>query len=196
MVDEAQIRMGPWIIPGRDGLEMSVYLSVILIALVVGLEQSLDTGEELLLIWGTSIGLTLAHIFAFRLASVYALGVSFTSGWRPIGAIVLAAFAVGATASIPYLGWLDIASPSTVTIWMLMLIVGVAAYLAARSRGWSLAGTLGLYVDDSRYFGISFSDQVSVDPLSRNAVGHSTETTVRGSSSKGVWPKSSPEDHQ
>ncbi|MEE9178305.1 MAG: hypothetical protein V3U46_07735 [Acidimicrobiia bacterium] len=125
---------------------MSVYLGVILIALVVGLEQSLGTGEELLLIWGTSIGLTLAHIFAFRLASVYALGVSFTSGWRPIGAIVLAAFAVGATASIPYLGWLDIASPSTVTIWllmlMLMLIVGVAAYLAARSRGWSLAGRL------------------------------------------------------
>jgi hypothetical protein len=73
---------------------------------------------------------------------VYALGVSFTSGWRPIGAIVLAAFAVGATASIPYLGWLDIASPSTVSIWLLMLIVGVAAHLAARSRGWSLAGRL------------------------------------------------------
>jgi hypothetical protein len=142
MLDEAQARMGQWKIPGRDGLEMGVYLSVVLIALLVGLEQSLDNGEELLLIWGTAIGLTLAHIFAFRLASVYALGLSFTSGWRPIGAIVLAAFAVGATASIPYLGWLDVTSPSTVSTWLLMLIVGVAAYLAARSRGWPLAGRL------------------------------------------------------
>jgi hypothetical protein len=67
-------------LPAPHGLEMGVYLSVVLIALVVRLEQSLDNGEELLLIWGTSIGLTLAHMFAFRLASVYALGVSSTSG--------------------------------------------------------------------------------------------------------------------
>jgi hypothetical protein len=62
MVDEAQARMGPWRIPGRDGLEMGVYLSVVLIALVVGLEQSLDNGYELLLIWGTSIGGATASI--------------------------------------------------------------------------------------------------------------------------------------
>jgi hypothetical protein len=44
MVDDAQARMGPWKTPDFDILEMSVYLRVVLFALLAGLEQSLDNG--------------------------------------------------------------------------------------------------------------------------------------------------------
>lgn len=126
----------------RDALELGVYLCVVLIALIISLEQTLDEGGEVFLIWGTSLGLTLAHIFAFRLASTYQLGVSFSSGWRSIWAMAVAALAVGVTATTPYVAKLDLAKPSTVSTWLLMLIVGIVAYLAAQSRGWPLIGRL------------------------------------------------------
>jgi hypothetical protein len=75
----------------RDGVEIAVYLSVVLAALILGFEDSLDVPGELLLIWGTSIGLTLAHVFAFRLALVEEHGISFTIGWRSIRAMLLVA---------------------------------------------------------------------------------------------------------
>jgi hypothetical protein len=142
MNDATQVREVPEDTSVRDGLEIGVYLSVVLTALMLGLEDSLDEGGELLLIWGTSIGLTLAHVFAFRVAWIYQHGISFTSGWRPIRAMLLVALLVGVTASIPYLGSLDIANPSVAVRWILTAVVAVAAYLAARSRGLSLVGRL------------------------------------------------------
>ncbi len=142
MNDATQTREGMKDTSARDGLEIAVYLSVVLTALMLGLEDSLDEGGELLLIWGTSIGLTLAHVFAFRVGSIYEHGISFTSGWRPIRAMLLVALLVGVAASIPYLGSLDIANPSVAARWILTAVIAVAAYLAARSRGLSLAGRL------------------------------------------------------
>ncbi|MFV1960630.1 MAG: hypothetical protein ACC658_02235 [Acidimicrobiia bacterium] len=142
MNDATQIREVPEDTSVRDGLEIGVYLSVVLVALMLGLEDSLDEGGELLLIWGTSIGLTLAHVFAFRVAWTYQHGIAFTSGWRPIRAMLLVAVVVGMTASIPYLEVLGLAKPSLAARWILTAVVAVAAYLAARSRGLSLAGRL------------------------------------------------------
>lgn len=45
-------------------------------------------------------------------------------------------------ASIPYVEVLGIATPSVVARWILTLVVAVAAYLAARSRGLPPAGRL------------------------------------------------------
>jgi len=124
----------------RDGLEIGVYLSIVLAALLLGFEDSLDERRELLLIWGTSIGLTLAHILAFRTASIYEHGTSATSGWRPIRAMFLVAAVVAVLASIPYLEVFGLANPSVAAGWLLTVVVAVAAYLAARSRGLSMAG--------------------------------------------------------
>jgi len=140
MVDATQTRKGLQDTSIRDGLEIAVYLSVVLTALMLGFEDSLNEGGELLLIWGTSIGLALAHVFAFRLALVYELGISFKTGWRPIRAMLLVAVGVGVVASIPYLKVFDIETPSVVARWVLTVVVAVAAYLAARSRGLPLAG--------------------------------------------------------
>jgi hypothetical protein len=142
MVDATQLHQDLVDTSVRDGLEIAVYLSVVLTALMLGFEDSLDEIGELLLIWGTSIGLTLAHVFAFRVALVYEKGISFTTGWRPIRAIFMVALAIGLVASIPYLGVLDVDTPSVVARWILTVVVAVAAYFAAQSRGLSLAGRL------------------------------------------------------
>ena len=142
MVDGTQVREGLKDTSVRDGLEIAVYLSVVLIALMLSFEDALDEGGELLLIWGTSIGLTLAHIFAFRVASIYEHGIPITSGWRPVRAMLLVAVVMGVVASISYLEVFGLANPSVAARWILTVVIAVAAYLAARSRGWSLAGRL------------------------------------------------------
>ncbi len=118
-----------------------MYLSVVLTALMLGFEDSLTEGWELLLIWGTSIGLTLAHVFAFRVALVYEHGIPFTIGWRPIRAMFLVAVGVGVVASIPYLEVVDIATRSVVARWILTVVVAVAAYLAGPELGFATGRT-------------------------------------------------------
>ena len=127
----------------RDALEMGLYLSLVLVALIVGLERSLNDGGELLIIWGSSIGLALAHVFAFRIAHVYEYGTAVSQGWRSIGAMFAAAFGVALLATIPYLIPRDTFSSSSAATVLLLGFVAFAAYLAARSRGSSTLGTLG-----------------------------------------------------
>ena len=123
MVDATRLREGLTDTSVRDGLEIGVYLSVVLAALMLSFEDSLTEGGELLLIWGTSIGLTLAHVFAFRVALVYEHGIPFTIGWRPIRAMFLVAVGVGVVASIPYVEVMGLANPSVVARWILTAVV-------------------------------------------------------------------------
>ena len=122
---------------------MGLYLSLVLVALIVGLERSLNDGGELLIIWGSSIGLTLAHVFAFRVAYVYQYGAAVSQGWLSIGAMFTAAFGVALLATIPYLIPQDNFAPSSAATLLLLGFVAFAAYLAARSRGWPTLRTLG-----------------------------------------------------
>lgn len=126
----------------RDSLEMGLYLTVVLISLVVGLESALVEEGELLVIWGSAIGLTLAHIFSFRIAQVYEHGASLTGGWRSIAAMFAAAFGVAVLATIPYVIPTGSVAPSSVATILLLGVVAVAAYLAARSRGWRALPTV------------------------------------------------------
>lgn len=116
---------------------MGLYLSLVLMALIVGFERSLDDGGELLMIWGSSIGLALAHVLAFRIAYVYEHGAAVGEGWVSIGAMFVVAFGVAVAASVPYaIAPSDIKASSLATM-VLMAVIGFGAYLAARSRGWS-----------------------------------------------------------
>ena len=126
----------------RDALEMGLYLTVVLISLVVGLESELGEDGELLVIWGSAIGLTLAHIFSFRVAQVYEHGASPSQGWQSIWAMFAAAFGVAVLATIPYVIPTGTAEPSSVAAILLLGVVAVAAYLAARSRGWRALPTV------------------------------------------------------
>jgi len=130
----------------RDALEMGVYLSIVLIALIVSFENSLDDGGEILLIWGSAVGLSLAHVFAFRLAQVFEHGITVAEGWRSVAGMFFAAFGVALLASIPYAISFSSVSSASVSTWLLIAVVGTVGYLAAGSRGWSLAGRLAYAV--------------------------------------------------
>ena len=122
----------------RDSLELMVYLSIVLIAALIGVEHALEEHAQVLLVWGTAIGLTLAHLFAFRLATVYERASAVFSDWGPIGAMLLTSVVVGFVATVPYVVPFDVAAPSTAAVWLLIVMVSVAGYLAALSRGRSL----------------------------------------------------------
>lgn len=127
----------------RDALEMGLYLSLVIMALIVSLERSLSDDGELLVIWGSSIGLAIAHVFAFRIAYVYEHGTEFRHGWRSVGAMLAAALGVAMLATLPYLIPLDIFAPSSAATVLLLGFVAFAAYLAARSREWPILTTIG-----------------------------------------------------
>ena len=46
---------------------MGLYLSIVLLSLLIGFGGDGTRAEELQLLWGTSVGLLLAHLFALRL---------------------------------------------------------------------------------------------------------------------------------
>lgn len=116
---------------------MGVYLSIALVALIASFENVLNQGEEILLIWGSAIGLTLAHVFAFRLAHIYEYGIAPAEGWRSVAAMFLSAASVALFASIPYAISFSTVSSASLAMWILLAFVGIVAYFAARSRGWS-----------------------------------------------------------
>jgi len=126
----------------RDALEMGVYLSIVLIALIVSFESSLDDGGEVLLIWGSAVGLSLAHVFAFRLAHVFEFGIPVAEGWWSVGGMFLTAFGVALLASVPYVVSVGSVSSAALSTWLLMGVVAVVGYLAAWSRDWSMIGRL------------------------------------------------------
>jgi hypothetical protein len=127
-------------------MEMGVYLSIVLIALIVSFENSLDDGGEILLIWGSASGLALAHIFAFRLSQVFEHGLAVAAGWRSVAGMIVAALGVAVLASTPYLVSFESVTSATVATWLLMGFVGSVGYLAAKSRGWSTLGSVAYAV--------------------------------------------------
>ncbi|MEA2000761.1 MAG: hypothetical protein U9N84_02575 [Actinomycetota bacterium] len=122
---------------------MGLYLSLVLMALIVSFERSLDDGGELLMIWGSSIGLTLAHVLAFRVAYVYEHGSTVGEGWVSIGGMFAAAFGVALLASVPYAVAFQDVKASSLTTVVLLAVIGFGTYLAGRSRGWSGLRNLG-----------------------------------------------------
>ena len=55
----------------KEGFTMALYVSVCLLAALTGLPDDADrhTLDVLGIVWGTTIGLALAHLFAFRLSA-------------------------------------------------------------------------------------------------------------------------------
>lgn len=128
----------------REAVVMVLYVSVVEIAELAALPEDHfsdghvtgPVGPQLLaIIWGTAIGLALAHFFAFRLAAPAFRGDRVTSHDTRVGlAQIAGAMVVAAISSVPVLLLNDVRAQEF-TGDMPAVIIGVVAFLVARAAG-------------------------------------------------------------
>ncbi len=124
----------------HEAVTMSLYIAIVVLALLVGFGDEGDSAHEVALIWGTVIGLAVAHLYAYRTTAILAAGgkPEAEDYWAALG-IVVAAVVIAALATIPYLIWGDTTDASTASSMVLMAVIGIASYIGARHAG---AGTV------------------------------------------------------
>jgi len=135
----------------REAVTMTLYVSVVDIAELAVLPAEHRSGghvdgpvgaELLAIIWGTAIGLAIAHWFAFRLAGRAFRGDRVTGLDTKVGlAQVGAAVFVALVSSVPVLLFDDVGA-QIVTGWIPAVLIGGVGYLIARETGrsrWSAA---------------------------------------------------------
>jgi hypothetical protein len=128
----------------REAATMVLYVSVVEIAELAALPEGHfghgrvtgPVGAQLLaIVWGTAVGLALAHWFAFRIAAPGFRGDTPSSHDFRIGAVQLGgAIVVAAVSSLPVLLLSDVRAQETVGD-VPALIIGVIAYFVARATG-------------------------------------------------------------
>jgi hypothetical protein len=128
----------------REAATMILYVSVVEIAELATLPEAhfpngrvtgpVD-GQLLAILWGTAMGLAIAHFFAFRVAARGFRGDRVTGLDTRIGlAQIGGAALVAAVSSIPVLFLSDVRSQETAGD-VPAIIIGVIAYLLSRSSG-------------------------------------------------------------
>lgn len=138
-------RMELW----RDATVMALYMSIVLLAEMVALPEDYSvtpssTGHPpiWLIIWGTTIGLAMAHWFAYNLAAVEFRGRrTFRHDLESATSQVAAAAVVAVSATIPAILANDTIRVDAAAFGP-ALIVGVAGFLAAREAGRSLTASV------------------------------------------------------
>ncbi len=128
----------------REAATMVLYVSVVEIAELATLPEGHfahgrvtgPVGAQLLaIVWGTAVGLAIAHWFAFRIAAPGFRGDRPTRHDTNIGLAQLAgAVLVAAISSIPVLLLSDVRAQETIGD-VPALIIGVIGYLVARATG-------------------------------------------------------------
>src|SRR3954449_6011863 len=128
----------------RETVTMVLYVSVVLIAELAAIPETHFAdgtvtgavgGQLLAIVWGTAVGLALAHWFAFRLAAPAFRGERPTRHDTYIGmAQVAGAMFVAAVSSIPVLFFSDVRDQET-TGDVPAVLIGVVGYLIARYTG-------------------------------------------------------------
>lgn len=123
----------------KETYTMALYVSITLLAALTATSERASDGhvDVLALVWGTTVGLALAHWFAFRLSSLFVAGGRFVRRDVEIGlAQLLGAAAVAVLGTIPVLVLPSTAERDGDRI-VLALFVGLLAYLTGRSAGGS-----------------------------------------------------------
>jgi len=121
----------------KEGWVMALYVAVCLLAALTAVTEGPNDGHvrALAIIWGTAIGLTLAHVFAFRVsARLVAQGHIRSSDAATIGAQLLGAASVALLATIPVLIW-PASSEFDAVRWTLALFIAVVGFVVAREAG-------------------------------------------------------------
>ena len=116
---------------------MALYVAIALIAALAAVdEDALSRNEVLLLVWGTSLGLAVAHYVAFRLASALARGTHLgRADAVAAGVQLLGALAVPAIVTIVELVLGDDEDDIDTAEFALAVILGVTGYLVSRGNG-------------------------------------------------------------
>jgi hypothetical protein len=128
---------------------MALYVAICLIAALTALETvTAVPGHIMGLVWGTTVGLALAHVFAFRVAGRLVHEGDLPKADRTVSMVQLAsAAAVAVVVSVPVL----LAPVVTELDWArytCAAIIGLAGYMVARgaARGRIRAVLFGLAV--------------------------------------------------
>ncbi len=139
----------------KEAFTMALYVAICLLAALTAIPESSqhDEVEVFALVWGTTVGLALAHLFAFRLSArmigsgtVHRRDVQ-TSLAQLVGALAVAVMCTVAVLPLEAISELD-------AIRMLLAsFVAVVAYLTARSN------------DTTRYRALLFAGFVLVVAL-------------------------------
>jgi hypothetical protein len=124
---------------------MALYVCIVLAAEFVAVaDRAADESWAIGAIWGTAVGVALAHVFAFNLAARLFAGrlVSHEvtrAAWAQLGA----AATVAAVLSLPFL-LLPLGPALDTSGYLLAGLIGVTAYVASREAG---AGRVRSLVD-------------------------------------------------
>lgn len=129
----------------REAVTMALYVGVVLAAEFVAVEElAVDEPSTVAVIWGTALGVALAHVFAFNLAARLFAGGRLARGTRTaIWAQLASAAAVAFVVTIPFF-FLALGPALDVSGFLLAALIGVTAYLASREAG---AGRIRSLVD-------------------------------------------------
>ena len=136
----------------REAVTMGFYVAICLLAALSAVQEEVDTGpvEVLGLVWGTTVGLALAHWFAFRLSARLVGRAEHAERHAGVAlAQIGGAVAVAALATVPILLLPPTAELDVVRVEMALLLA-VGGYAVARTegatRGRSVAYASGVFV--------------------------------------------------
>lgn len=117
----------------QETYTMAFYVAVCLIAALAAIEEQ-DSRVVLSVIWGTTVGLALAHLFAFGLATRLVGSVRGEIGGRLAGAQLVGALVVALFATIPVLVFDGSAGVDGARL-VVSALIGGAAFAIGRSSG-------------------------------------------------------------
>jgi hypothetical protein len=129
----------------REAVTMALYVGVVLAAEFVAFEEhAVDERSTVAVIWGTALGVALAHVFAFNLAARLFAGRRLDGGTRrAVWAQLASAATVAFVVTVPFL-FLALGPALDVSGFLLSALIGVTAYVASREAG---AGRIRSVVD-------------------------------------------------
>ena len=120
----------------RESLTMVLYLAIVLLSVHLARADDADKAEDIALLWGTAIGLGLAHLFAYDLTAIFADRGRMTRV-DVLGAVGIAFAVVGTAlvASLPYVFIDEPEDASTASTVLLFGLICLTAFSSARRAG-------------------------------------------------------------
>lgn len=127
-----------------EAITIGLYVSIVLLSVLVGVGGGGDPAEDLALLWGTTVGLLLAHWFAVRLTRAFVMSrpVPSRDEVRAGAAIVAAAGIATGLATLPYLFDISALTASTAASFILLIAIGVTGFASVQRGGGTLRRSL------------------------------------------------------